>query len=529
MLKWVGLVLGALVVLVAGTLAALPWLVNTPRVRAQAAQAAAQALGRPVVIGSVSLRGLPTPTLRLRGIEVAEDPRFGGAAFLLVEEGRMSVRLRPLLSGRVELTDLVLERARVDLVEDRGHWNVETLGPTAAPARPGARPAAGEGSAAYVVPLISVLRVVDGAVQYRRRGHDTPVVRFERVNVTVVPSVRGAAVELKGDAVGEPGGVSVRVVSASLGAAPGRGVAEAPIKATLEVEAPEVGALAPLAFASPRVAGRVRGTLEVSGTVGRPVAVGEMRAERLTITESRPRCAPPTERTLGIEDVRAPLSLSSSRAESAPARARLGGGTISLHARIAWHPTPLLRLSRIEARGVEASRILGDYLCQPYAVSGPLEFTGEATIDPRDAWRTLGGSGRFRVAPGRLTGSGTLALLAEAARLGGVAVAVAEGTARGLTAPAPAKFESLDGSYRVTQGVVSVDDLVYRATGLTVTATGTYGLVDGRVEMAVTAGQGATQVRGRLSGVAGSLRIIATGATIPERGAIRRLLDRLMR
>jgi hypothetical protein len=77
---------------------------------------------------------------------------------------------------------------------------------------------------------------------------------------------------------------------------------------------------------------------------------------------------------------------------------------------------------------------------------------------------------------------------------------------------------------------VSTDDLVYRATGLTVTAAGSYGLADGRVDMAVTAGQGATEVRGRLSGVApGSLRIVPTGVTIPERGTLRRLLDRLLR
>ena len=93
-----------------GALLALPWLVDAPRVQAYIAQAASQVLGRPVRFASFSVSAFPTPSVRLKGFEVAEDPRFGTQPFLTVAEGRVGIKLRPLLTGRVELSDLTLEK-----------------------------------------------------------------------------------------------------------------------------------------------------------------------------------------------------------------------------------------------------------------------------------------------------------------------------------------------------------------------------------------------------------------------------------
>ena len=73
--KWLlGVVAALLVVLVVGRGAALPYLVDTPRIQAYIATTATQALGRPVKFSSVSLRVLPLPAVELHELEVAEDP-----------------------------------------------------------------------------------------------------------------------------------------------------------------------------------------------------------------------------------------------------------------------------------------------------------------------------------------------------------------------------------------------------------------------------------------------------------------------
>ena len=134
-LRWLLVAAGALLLVVVGALAALPWLVDTPKVQAYISQQASQALGRPVRFASLSIELLPRPAVRLRGLSVADDPRFGAAPFLTVEEGRFGLRLRPLFSGRVELTDLTLDRLRVEIVEDGGRLNIATLGAGASAAR----------------------------------------------------------------------------------------------------------------------------------------------------------------------------------------------------------------------------------------------------------------------------------------------------------------------------------------------------------------------------------------------------------
>ena len=108
MRKWLLIGVGLLAGLAVAAIVAVPWLLDTPAVRAQVAQAVSHALGRPVRFASLSVSALPVPTVRLRDLRVAEDPAFGADPFVTAGEGRIRVRLSPLLSGRVELADLTL-------------------------------------------------------------------------------------------------------------------------------------------------------------------------------------------------------------------------------------------------------------------------------------------------------------------------------------------------------------------------------------------------------------------------------------
>src|SRR4029453_19474486 len=118
MLKWalIGLLVVALVVV--GSILALPWLLDTPAIQAYIQQAAGHALGRPIKFSGLSISALPLPTVRLRGLQVAEDPAFGSAPFMTVAEGRMRIRLRSLFQGRGDLANLRLDEPRIHVVED---------------------------------------------------------------------------------------------------------------------------------------------------------------------------------------------------------------------------------------------------------------------------------------------------------------------------------------------------------------------------------------------------------------------------
>src|SRR5580765_5140938 len=162
MIKWLLIALIALGVLLVGALLAVPLLLDSPAMQAYVQQTASHALGRPVKFGGLSIAALPLPSVRLRQLQVAEDPAFGPGPFVTVNEGRMRIRLRPLLQGRVELADLTLEEPRIRVIEDAaGRLNVATLGP---PRVGGGRP----GPAGAGTVLLSRVRITNGAVEYEK-------------------------------------------------------------------------------------------------------------------------------------------------------------------------------------------------------------------------------------------------------------------------------------------------------------------------------------------------------------------------
>ena len=127
--RWIIAVVAVVVLAAAAALAAVPFLVDTPRAQALIAASASQALGRPVKFTGVSVRVFPLPAVALRGLEVAEDPAFGPTPFLRLETGHLELRLRPLLAGRIEFGDLVLKRPVIALIQNpNGRWNFASLG-----------------------------------------------------------------------------------------------------------------------------------------------------------------------------------------------------------------------------------------------------------------------------------------------------------------------------------------------------------------------------------------------------------------
>ena len=526
-MKWVLLAAGALVLVLAGALAALPWLVDAPRVQAYIAQAASQALGRPVRFSSLRVAAFPRPSVRLSGLQVAEDPKFGTQPFLLVEEGTFRIRLRPLLSGRVELTDLTLEKMRVEIIDDGGRLNVASLGPPAPAGRPAPRPPAAAAPAAGAAATINQIRIKDGSVHFVRRGKEPLDLHVDAMDFVVRPG--GDTYTLEGGARLAPGGVRLKLTQASVTLPPGKALGEAPLRAAVEVRGGDVGELARGMLAQPALRGPVEGRLRVTGTVAQPAAQGELTFSALTVSEHQPQCPPPPDRQLQLSDVRVPVGFTLARLDAAPVTARVAGGTVSTRAAMALASAAhSVTLKDISVKAVELGPLLVDYLCQGYAVTGPLELSGDAGFAATDPLRTLGGAGRLHIGRGRVVGAAALGLVRDVVTLAGVMAPLVEG--KPLASPSrPLDFESITATYRVTNGVVATDDLVYQGVGLTGNVAGTYALADGRVDAAVTLTQGRTQIKARVTGVGQAVRVVPTGVTQGGRDAVKQLLDQLLR
>ncbi len=512
-------------VLAAGTLLLLPLLIDTPAIHAYISQTAAQAVGRPVKFESLSISLLPLPNVRLKGLEVADEPRFGTAPLLRIAEVRLGLRVKPLLSLRIELASLTLEGAQVELVEEGGRWNAASLAAASTPPRPSPRTVPGiPGRAAVGSVAVSSLRLKDASIHVRRRGVKDGDLHLEGLDLTV-SGVGGPELDIRGEGRMEPGALKLRDIGATVGL---RG--DLPIKASLGIEGADIASLArAFVLASPAVSGPLKGTLQVSGTPARLSATGQLDLSRVTLSQSRPQCPAPARRELAFDDVRVPVLLKPAAFESAPLQARLGRGTMALHVKAGLdEASPLVTLGGITISGVELQPVLQGYLCQRYAISGPLELTGALSMRAADLWHTMNGAGQFKIGAGKVIGEGALQLVRDVLLAEGAIAALARGDVKDL-GRASLHFSAITGTYRIVNGVLRTDDAVYRAKEMTMSAAGSYGLADGRTDMALVITQGEAQFRARLTGSGGSLRVVPTGVKVKDPAAVRKFLDQLMR
>src|SRR5581483_7786572 len=95
-------------------------------------------LGRQVTLGDMHL-GLFPPSLKVKDLAIADDPRFNTAKpFVEANELDVSVKLLPLLHKAVEINSLSLQRPSVELIKNQqGVWNFASIGH---PEQAGAQP-----------------------------------------------------------------------------------------------------------------------------------------------------------------------------------------------------------------------------------------------------------------------------------------------------------------------------------------------------------------------------------------------------
>jgi hypothetical protein len=516
--RWVTWLLGAvgaLAVLVVVAAMAVPYLVDTPRIQAYIATTATQALGRPVKFTSVSVRVLPLPAVELHDLEVAEDPRFGTAPFVRLGAGRVRLRLWPLLTGRVELGDVVLDKPVISLVQGAdGRLNVSTLGAATearAPARSSGR-STGSGAAAAPLPVTRVV-VDDGVVTYVARGKGQAQYRLSDLDLTLAGA--GPQVTVRGKGRLQPGDVGVTLSDGVIALGSTRSLTEASLRGTLTIDGRGVAPLAAVAGGpEPAIGGAARGTLALGGTVGAPTASGDVTLAPLTLTQTNPRCPEPRRRTLTVPTVTLALAWQDQRLTATPLTATLGGGRVTTHLTAALGGRVRTELADLGVKALPLETVLVDFLCQGYAITGPLDLTGALTFDARDPLHTLSGPGQLHVGRGKVVGPQALALVGSVIRVGGAVSSLLAANVPASVLDSPLEFESITGTYTLVDGVATTRDLLYTSRRMKVLIAGDYALATGRMNLDMTVSHGRGQVLARVTGTAANPSIRVSPSTV---------------
>lgn len=185
-------VFAVIVIAVVGALA-LPALIPASTYRDRVQEAASGALNREVALaGDISISVFPKLQFRATDVSIANADGFGDEAFAEMNEMRVAVRLIPLLSREVEITEFVLVEPSIRLAQ-RGNRNNWTF------AAPGEAPPDGSGSGGFqrapgALPIETALgdvRIEGASISY---SDGSATQRIDDLDLAVrMPSVDEAA------------------------------------------------------------------------------------------------------------------------------------------------------------------------------------------------------------------------------------------------------------------------------------------------------------------------------------------------
>jgi hypothetical protein len=160
----------------AGLLAIIvvPPLVGISRYKSRIIHLMSESLGRPVRLSSVELRLFPRPGFVLTDLTVEEDPAYGAEPVLHAETVAASIRLLSLWRGRLEIGNISVDNASLNVVRTAGgRWNLDPLFRTAAAkAQPaGGNTASGRSRRAAQLPY---LEATNSRINFKRGAEKLP-------------------------------------------------------------------------------------------------------------------------------------------------------------------------------------------------------------------------------------------------------------------------------------------------------------------------------------------------------------------
>jgi hypothetical protein len=265
---------------------------------------------------------------------------------------------------------------------------------------------------------------------------------------------------------------------------------------------------------SPEYGGALKGALALSGTLGAPSAAGDVTIDEPKLTQVQPSCPEPKRRTLALGDLKLNAGYKDSVFNARPLTTAIGNGTVTAQLTASLERGVRVQLNDIGIKALPLDKLLVDYLCQGYAITGPLDLTGALAFSAADMWNTLSGPGTLRAGPGKVVGSQALALVSGVVRVGGAVSAALNAEVPGIATGSPLEFESITGTYQITNGVVTTRDLLYTSKPMKVAVAGQYALATGRMDLDMIVTHNRGELKAKVTGNAASPSIRVDPATI---------------
>ncbi|HJT22897.1 MAG TPA: AsmA family protein [Nitrospira sp.] len=163
----VGIVI--LLFLLIGLVFSLPFLVDLARFQDQYKPLIETALNRKIELHGIRLTIWPRIGARVQGFTVLDDPAFSSTPFASLASLDIGVKLRPLLSGTVEVEEIILRNPVISVMKNKnGVMNISTIGPktTAPPAAPRPEPQPGDPLQALAMLAVDRLSIDGGQLTY---------------------------------------------------------------------------------------------------------------------------------------------------------------------------------------------------------------------------------------------------------------------------------------------------------------------------------------------------------------------------
>ena len=121
--------LGLVLILLLVVILLLPFLIDLNKYQDQYRPLIEEALNRKVSLKDIRLTIFPRLGVRLAEFSILDDPNFSSAPFLSLTSLDLGVKLRPLLSKRVEVEEITLRNPSIKVIKNRkGILNTSTLG-----------------------------------------------------------------------------------------------------------------------------------------------------------------------------------------------------------------------------------------------------------------------------------------------------------------------------------------------------------------------------------------------------------------
>jgi AsmA protein len=191
------IVIGVLlvVVLLGGTILALPFLIDLGKYQDQYKPLIEEALNRKVQLQDIRLTIWPQIGAKVAGFSVQDDPGFGSSPFASLTSLEVGVKLMPLLRGKVEVEDITLRNPVITVIKNKsGILNASTIGRAgvALPKTPSRAPIPSTEGPLRILALLAVDRVsiVGGKLTYRDLSSAEPTEYILQDMEVLLESVR---------------------------------------------------------------------------------------------------------------------------------------------------------------------------------------------------------------------------------------------------------------------------------------------------------------------------------------------------